>query len=359
MMLFLCLPAGYKNIFIMFLDFAKGVREFYSDKRIILLCESDFGGLVEDTKLFDEIIVVDKKIHNSFFSLMKLVRRLKKMQVDVFINESALLSFFRDIIARSVNAAKKYLVYNDAVRSSEFKLKMSRKWYDCIVGTVKNVTMEKKKNAIALREIGYENFLSSLSELPNYNNEYDMGKLKYSVVCPTAVNPIGKEWQEERFAEIVKYFNDLGLKTVIVGTEKERLRKSKLFEELEPGTYIDLMGKTNIKQFIAVIQQAQIVVGNDSSCIHIAAASKVRSVCILSGFNATRAFPYEVEKESDSPFLPHTLYAKPICEDCSIKNVKKYEMCCKSGQMFRCLDDITADEVKREIDKICFELKAV
>lgn len=341
--------------FVMSLDFAKGLRDYFFDKRIIFVCENDFS-ITQDTNLFDEIIVIDKSVHKSYRSLFKFLSVIKRRKVDLAIHAPSLRSFFKDILFKSINAKEKYLIDTDSVRSGKLKLKISNRWYDYVVEPKAASLMEKEKNADFLRKFGYSDFLSELSVLTDYRSEFNIDYNDYVLVCPTAVNPINKEWPEEGFAEIIKYLNKKNQKVIIAGTADEKKRKQKLFSLLNENDYLDMMGKTNIRQFIALVQQAKLVIGNDSSSIHIAAASKVPSICLLSGFNATRAFPYKIEKCEDENvyYIPHVLYSFPPCNDCAIKNKKKFEKCCNTGRSFDCVSAISVADVKKIIDAIIY-----
>lgn len=343
--------------FVMFLDFAKGIKEHYPNKEIILFCESDFNGIVQDTGYFDKVIIANKNIHHSFIFFRKLLIQLKTINIDIAIQSSSTRSFFKDLIFRSINAKNKYLIGTDSCRSSKFKLWISNNWYDSIIPPTKPYLMEKQRNADFMHKLGFQTYKSALSILPDYKNEFYMDDNKsYVLVCPCAVNPKGKEWAVEKFAKIIKFLNKCKFKVVISGTAEERERKKQLFEMLNDNEYIDLMGKTNIKQFISIVQQAVFVIGNDSSCIHIAAASNVKSICLLSGFNSTRAFPYIIENSSNIKFVPHTIYKFLPCTDCINKNQKQYIRCDNTYKTFPCIDTITVEDVKNEITTIIEEM---
>lgn len=83
-----------------------------------------------------------------------------------------------------------------------------------------------------------------------------------------------KAWPPERFAELSKRLLDLyNVKIVIIGTKKERTAAS-VINDKTMGRVVDLTGETNLTEALALIKRSDLVIGNDSSGIHMAALFK-------------------------------------------------------------------------------------
>ena len=77
---------------------------------------------------------------------------------------------------------------------------------------------------------------------------------------------------------------------------------------------INLCGSTNLSQLIGVISSARLLLSNETSAIHIAAATSTPSVCLLGGGHFGRFVPYP----SSAP-MPHPIpvyYSMP-CFNCN------------------------------------------
>jgi heptosyltransferase-1 len=88
----------------------------------------------------------------------------------------------------------------------------------------------------------------------------------YAVLLP-ATNWPTKQWPVERFAAMVEPIRRrFGLESVIAGGADAALLAASM-----PGA-IDLAGKTNLRQLVALLERAALVIGNDTGPMHIAAA---------------------------------------------------------------------------------------
>jgi lipopolysaccharide heptosyltransferase I len=108
----------------------------------------------------------------------------------------------------------------------------------------------------------------------------------YAVLIP-GTNWLTKRWPVERFAALVKPLRDrFGLKTLVAGSPGE----AELARQVSGG--INLAGKTTLRQLVALLQRAALVVANDSGPMHIAAALGRPLVTPFGPTNPLRTGPY-------------------------------------------------------------------
>jgi heptosyltransferase I len=88
---------------------------------------------------------------------------------------------------------------------------------------------------------------------------------RYAVLAPGAGWDT-KRWPVERFAALVPPLREMGLTSVVAGGPGDRKWSAQI-----PGA-IDLTGRTTLKELIALLDSASVVIGNDSGPSHIAAA---------------------------------------------------------------------------------------
>ncbi len=109
---------------------------------------------------------------------------------------------------------------------------------------------------------------------------------KFAVLLP-ATNWATKRWPVERFAaiagEIEKRF---GLKSVVAGAADAAALAPRI------GAHFDVTGKTKLRQLVALLQRASLVIANDSGPMHIAAALGRPLVCVFGPTNPVRTGPY-------------------------------------------------------------------
>jgi lipopolysaccharide heptosyltransferase II len=109
---------------------------------------------------------------------------------------------------------------------------------------------------------------------------------KFAVLLP-ATNWETKRWPVERFAGMVGEIDKrFGLKSVVAGAKDAA--------ELAPqiGAHFDVTGRTKLRQLVALLERASLVVANDSGPMHIAAALGRPLVCVYGPTSEIRTGPY-------------------------------------------------------------------
>jgi lipopolysaccharide heptosyltransferase II len=90
-----------------------------------------------------------------------------------------------------------------------------------------------------------------------------------------------KRWPAIRFTQLAdKVVSELGAKVVILGDESERDIADFIMYSMRYKA-IDLVGKTNIEEFIALINNVDVLVANDGGPLHCAVALGKKTVAIF------------------------------------------------------------------------------
>jgi ADP-heptose:LPS heptosyltransferase len=110
--------------------------------------------------------------------------------------------------------------------------------------------------------------------------------LRFAVLLPTT-NWETKRWPVESFASLVKPLMDrFGLQSVLAGGADA----VGLADEM-PGV-INLAGKTNLRQLVALLERAELVIGPDTGPMHIAAALNRPLVTMFGPTDPLETGPY-------------------------------------------------------------------
>ena len=119
----------------------------------------------------------------------------------------------------------------------------------------------------------------------------ELGQFVVISPCTSARARNYRNWPAERFVEIVRLLERRGLKVVLTGGPTEI--------EKEYGTAIaaacsvtNLIGQTSLKQLVAVMQSARLVVCPDSGPSHMATAAGTPVVGLYATSNPDRTGPY-------------------------------------------------------------------
>lgn len=146
-----------------------------------------------------------------------------------------------------------------------------------------------------------------------------------------------KRWPTKRFIELTERIREKGLGTpLFVGTIEERHLldpyRKRLGEEC-----LDLTGRTSSRELLAIIDQAELFIGNDSGPAHLAALLNRKIVVVFSGTNDFHRWaPWSSQVRIVNRPVP--------CSPCEER------ICPLPSQV--CLEEITVDEVFRAVEEM-------
>jgi len=122
---------------------------------------------------------------------------------------------------------------------------------------------------------------------------------RYAVIAPTARWRC-KCWPIECFDQIITRLGEVGMHgCAIIGTQSEHDQTTMLTRGDSATTSgpkrIDMVGKTTVGQMMALIDQAGLVVANDSAALHIAVGLGRRVVSVFGPTDVAKVGPYRYE----------------------------------------------------------------
>jgi lipopolysaccharide heptosyltransferase I len=112
---------------------------------------------------------------------------------------------------------------------------------------------------------------------------------RFAVLMP-GTNWVTKRWPSEYFAQTVAPLREqFGLKVIVAGGADIAALASQIPADL------NLAGKTNLRQLVALLERSDLVIANDSGPMHIAAALGKPLVTMYGPTNPLRTGPYARE----------------------------------------------------------------
>lgn len=166
----------------------------------------------------------------------------------------------------------------------------------------------------------------------------------YFVIAPGA-SRIEKCWPTPYFTQTAQRILEQcpDWTCIILGGPNELELGEKIAATL--GTRADnLIGKTNLIEFVNFIANANLVLGNDSAACHIAAACGVKSFPIVGGGHIGSFFPYD-PNEARVTCLPVAIFEEMNCFGCNWICSKKIT----ANEPFPCISKISPDRVWNEV----------
>ena len=336
--------------FILWLDFAKGLKEFYpsATHEVTLLANQAWADFAAEIPLFDRVIPLKRIrfILNPFYRLRMLLR-IRCQAFDILIDPTFSREFqFSPAVARVSGARLRMAPKGDGGNQRTWQKRISDGWYTRLFPSSPGLLMELQRNADFLRALGHKDFRA---RLPVYQPK-SVAKQKtnepYYVFFPGA-SWVNKQWPLENFAALATLVHrETGWTGILCGGPGEEGFARQL-REMTDAPFEDQVGQTTLDELAAIIAEARFLVGNDTSAVHLAAAVSTPAVCVLGGGHFGRFLPYLAEENSDGRSIPIAVWHQMQCFNCNWHC--SYPI--KGTQPVPCIAKISVEDVWKSVRK--------
>ncbi|MFQ5912391.1 MAG: glycosyltransferase family 9 protein [Nitrospinota bacterium] len=155
-----------------------------------------------------------------------------------------------------------------------------------------------------------------------------------AVVHPGAGFPT-KRWRPDRFGALVRWLaGERGYRVALVGSEEERNLAGEVSRSAGSVQALDLTGRLSLRELMALVSRADLMVGNDSGPTHIAAALGTKVVALFSGTNDVGEW---------FPVGPRTRVVRKVvpCSPCGLKVCTEYN--------HECMESLSVEEAQEAV----------
>ncbi len=313
----------------------RALRETYPLARIDLLVTPDSAGLLDGWDVIDKIIVLDKYLFDypqqmlkNPLNLLKLTPTWKDLhggEYDaVLLFHHLTLPFGRmkhQALMRATGA--RYRVgldnghgwfLNVRAKDEGFGAMHEADYNQAVAGAV-GATTENKRLFVPINEDERRRARELVFE-GNYPNE-----VFHPIV---AMHPgsggysTARRWAPERFAELAdRLYKDFGGQLLLMGGPEEADLHRSIMEMMRSEMPVrSLAGKGSIKVAAAVLEKADLFVGNDSSLMHLAATAGIPLVGIYGLSNYKAWGPYTGEADLEHSKKARVVHLDLPCMPC-------------------------------------------
>lgn len=303
--------------FVVWLDAAQGLREHYADSEITLVGNALWTELAERLPCFDRVVSVDpdRFRHQLGYRrsiLNQLTQTRYRHALHVVHRRSGRFAD-ADAIMRVISSRRKIVSCGDP--TTGWRERWSRQWYTDVL-PVSEDDMELRRNAEFVQHLGHQGFQSGLPTLSRSNlPPVDGLPDTYFVLFPGAGSD-HRRWPTNRFAEIADRITlQTGWQGLVCGGPGEEHLGSRICEAADAPLQ-NMIGQTTIPELASVIADASLLLGNETSAVHLASAVGTRSVCILGGGHYGRFLPYDVEHVPPDRPMPKPVIHEMPCFRC-------------------------------------------
>lgn len=335
--------------FVLWLDSAKAYRSIYPKQKIVLYANSSWAELAQHFNYWDEVVSIDMvKLRADERYRIKTFYKIRRRGFSRAIQSTYSREYMGDMLTRS-SGAKERIGYECDLSNilPEQKL-ISDPWYTKLIKSSKPSLMELQRNAEFVRGLGDATFVGGIPQIPSLVELPE--KLKFSrayVVIFPGASWAPKMWPPSKFAELInKLKTNHQIDILFCGAAAEYDLCQKIIADSAVDAQ-NLAGATTLQELVEVIRNAKLVVANDTSAIHIAAATQTHSVCLLGGGHFGRFLPYEVDL-TNTQSAPNIQIHKMDCYDCNW-NCKYTQL---PNEAVPCIANISVEQVYIECNGI-------
>jgi lipopolysaccharide heptosyltransferase II len=304
----------------------RALRETYPHARIDLLVTPASAGLLDSWELIDRVIVLDKYLFDYPQQLLKNPRNLLRLRplwhnlrdgnYDAVLLLHHLTLFFgrlkHQVLMRTTGAKWRIGLDNGhgwflnvRVKDSGFGA-MHEADYNLTVAKAAGATTNDKRLTVPIneeerqqaRQLMYETDLAGASPARSYshaNIEHLMIKRPIIAMHPGSGGySTARRWAPERFAQLADtLYHDVGGQLILMGGPEETELHQQIIAFMQSEMPVrSFAGKGNIRVAAAILEQADLFVGNDSGLMHLATAVSTPTVAIFGLTNSDAWGPY-------------------------------------------------------------------
>ncbi len=337
---------------VMFYGVSKALRDIYPHDKyeISIACQKAFADLYRSNDIYDNVMPFD--FTSSVINLKNrrnLFKQLRNEYYDIVIDPVGCDGYTTNIfVTRAILAKEKIGILDKTLPSIEVSKRKINKIYTKIIENHKPNLHLIQFYGELFSKLGAKNVNAYPAKLPSTPIDLDLPE-KFFILFPTASMDV-KKWDLNNYAYLARQIQKFtNLPLLVCGTNHDKKTIDELLALIPEIQYIDVIGKTNIMQFIEVISRASLVVTNDTSAYHIAVATQRPTVMICGGYTYTRYAHYNYATSGyKDPVLANY---KMDCYNCN-NRCKHYGF-----NVFPCIEQITKEETWKKVKDLIVEEK--
>lgn len=299
------------------------LRTHYPDAEIVMLANPLVAQLFQFHPSVDRVIIYDRKgYHRGAAGFIRMIKEIRSNKFDVaflFQNaiEAALLALFSGVPRRAgytTDGRRLLLNYPVTVTAAD-KLMHHTDYYCQLLSRLGVV-------------VGEEQLLLACTEEEQQWAAATLESDNVIAINPGAAYGSAKRWLPERFAEVADALaSRYGATIVLTGGPGEKEIGCDIAAAMSAPS-INMVGKTTVRQMMALLAHCRLLISNDSGPMHVASAFSVPIVAVFGSTDHTTTCPASqnvkiVRKQTD-------------CAPCMLRQ-------CPTDH--RCMTAISADDV--------------
>lgn len=333
---------------LMFLPALRRIREKREILEMNLLyMNKAVKNIFEHTNIFDNYIFLDKNP----ISFAKTFIKIRKEEYDIVINSLFSSKNILALIPLFSGATHKVGFTNSDGYNNPFRfiynvpVKMKPNQHEINRRLELSYALSLRTQAEKIREPKIEPTEEERSFANNFYKKRKISK-KDTVICVNvgcSEEQQWKQWNISKYAELCDKLIEEGAKIIINGSPEEKPMVDGVAWQMKHEPFISA-GKTGtIGQVAAIIEKADLSITNDSGLMHVSVAVDTPVIAIYGPTDYTRT----------APTNPNDVIVRKDLDCSPCYKFNKMEKC---PYNYKCLEDITVDDVMNEVKKFLWKM---
>ena len=324
--------------FVIWLDSAKELKKIYPDSHLVLYANAIWADVARQFLYWDEVVAVNvPKLRIDDAYRIRVFMQIRRRGFHIAIQPTFSREYIGDLTIRSSAAPLRIGHVGDLNNISLAKKLSADTWYSSLVHVSLNAKSEFQYNEAFIKQLGQSSFIGTISKIPALCTLPTRLRIpeSYILIMPGA-SWLPRAWPSAAFISLIKQLSsNLNYTIILCGGTDEVSLCSQISTLCPNSRVVNLAGQTTLIELIEIVRAAALLIANESSAIHIAAATNTPSVCITGGGHFGRFMPYPTHHTSDRR-MPWVASHQMSCFGCKWKC--KFEL--SSEQTVPCVSNI-------------------
>jgi len=281
----------------------------YKDYRITLCGNVVWKDLAEtfDKNIIENFIWVDrKKFNNNSYYKYKLLKDIHQSGFEVVIDTT----FSREILySDSIVKISKAIERIGSTGAQDSYVKWKRnlltdKYYTKLIAQSAQNLFEFYRNKEFFTNVLQENINIVKPEIDTSDLQIQLPtKNDFAVVFP-GTQEEKRRWSSSNFEIIIEHLiAKYNINVIIAGSSADSVISRKMVKCHTSKDCFDMTGKTTLPQLAKLISLSKILISNETSAVHFAAAVNTPFICISNGQRFGRFMPYPPETKVKGKYV--------------------------------------------------------
>lgn len=315
--------------YVLFRNFMQVLKQhpIWGKYKFTLLGNKIFKELAEhfDSNYIDKFIWFDNdKTYKAFYKLRLLAIKLKLECFDVLIHPVHSREGYIDEFCYATGS--KYLIASEGDLlhfKSEEQKKIYDKLYNRLIPALNNFNFEFLRNQYFFKNLCDSEQIVKTSI--QFKKSCLLSDNCYNIMIVPGAGSGLRRWSPNNFANLIAQINNLyeqqlNIRFYVIGTKSDKERAAIIMEKSEANNVTDLTDRITLLEVVNLIGNANLVISNETSSVHIAAATNTSAICIANGNHFGRFYPYppvisdciQTIYPHNSPILQYNEYLQSI-----------------------------------------------